>query len=187
MRLSTSTTLSRSMSAIAPPPSGGGYAAALAAPSGNGATSLIPFTTARNGLRRTRSGVSDGRTTSAEPAHAATAHMRTLPNRHTRLRIVLLSAAWTTLASASQSMPPGLYDVTTETSMPNLEENLRYTTTHERRCLNHEDLTDAFPVLSHPALKGCSLGAESREGDVVSYALICEGGHGTTGDARWEL
>jgi hypothetical protein len=113
--------------------------------------------------------------------------MRTLPNRSTGLRIALLSAAWATLASASQSMPPGLYEVTTETSMPNLEENLRYTTTHERRCLSHEDLADAFPVLSHPALRGCSLGAESREGDVVSYSLICQGGHGTTGDARWEL
>jgi hypothetical protein len=113
--------------------------------------------------------------------------MRTPPNRHARLRIAFLAAAWATLASASQSMPPGLYEVTTETSMPNLEENLRYTTTHERRCLMHEDLAAAFPVLSHPALKGCSLGAESREGDVVSYALTCEGGHGTTGDARWEL
>jgi hypothetical protein len=84
-------------------------------------------------------------------------------------------------------MPPGLYEVTTETTMPNLEENLRYTTTHERRCLSHEDLSVAFPVLGHPALKGCSLGRESRDGDVVSYTLICEGGHGTTGDARWEL
>jgi hypothetical protein len=113
--------------------------------------------------------------------------VQTPPNRHTRLRIVFVAAVWATLASASQSMPPGLYDVTTETSMPNLEENLRYTTTHERRCLTHEDLAMAFPVLSHPALKGCNLGAESREGDVVFYALICEGGHGTTGDARWEL
>jgi hypothetical protein len=101
--------------------------------------------------------------------------------------MALLTAIWATLAGASQSMPPGLYEVTTETSMPNLEENLRYTTTHERRCLTHEDLAGAFPVLSHPALKGCSLGRESREGDVVSYALICEGGHGTTGDARWDL
>jgi hypothetical protein len=84
-------------------------------------------------------------------------------------------------------MPPGLYEFTTETSMPNLEENLRYTTTHERRCLTYEDLAGVFPVLSHPALKGCRLGAESREDDVVSYALMCEGGHGTTGDARWEL
>jgi len=114
--------------------------------------------------------------------------MRTLPNPRAGVRrTVLLITAWASLASASQSMPPGLYDVTTETAMPHLEENLRYATTHERRCLTHQDLSQAFPILAHPALKDCSLGDEVREGEVVSYALICTGGHGTTGEARWEL
>jgi Protein of unknown function (DUF3617) len=112
--------------------------------------------------------------------------MGMLSNRNGARRIIVLTA-WASLACASQSIPPGLYEVTTETSMPHLEENLRYSTIHERRCLAHQDLSVAFPVLAHPALKGCSLGNEAREGDVISYALLCNGGHGTTGEAVWEL
>jgi len=78
-----------------------------------------------------------------------------------------------------------LYDVTTETGMPHLEENLRYATTHERRCLTEQSFSTAFPILQHPALKGCRLDQQKREGDVISAALICEGGHQTTGEAVW--
>ena len=71
--------------------------------------------------------------------------------------------------------------------MPNLEENLRYAITHEKRCLSQQELTSAFPILSHESLRGCKLDKESRHDDTVSYLLICEGGHGTTGTARWYL
>jgi hypothetical protein len=93
------------------------------------------------------------------------------------------------LAWSSQLMPPRLYEVTTVTAMPHLEENLRYATTHERRCLSQADLASAsaFPVLSHAALKDCRLGEESRQEDGVSYVLICDGGHGTTGGAQWRI
>ena len=93
------------------------------------------------------------------------------------------------LAWSSQLMPPRLYDVTTVTAMPHLEENLRYATTHEKRCLSQADLSSAsaFPVLSHAALKDCRLGEESRQEDGVSYVLICDGGHGTTGGAQWRI
>jgi hypothetical protein len=88
---------------------------------------------------------------------------------------------------ADETMPARFYDVTTETSMPHLEENLRYTTTRERVCLVHRALAVAFPILEHPALRGCSLRNESRQGDTVSYTLTCEGGHGTTGEAIWQV
>ncbi len=93
------------------------------------------------------------------------------------------------LAWSSDGMPSRLYDVTTVTAMPHLEENLRYATTHERRCLARADLSSAsaFPVLDHAALKGCKLEEESREEDSVSYVLICDGGHGTTGGALWRI
>ena len=71
--------------------------------------------------------------------------------------------------------------------MPHLEENLRYTITHEKHCLAHLPLATAFPILSHPALKGCRLTDESRKGETVSYALACTGGHGTTGGAIWHI
>jgi hypothetical protein len=89
---------------------------------------------------------------------------------------------------AAAAFSPGMYAVTTETGMPHLEENLRYSTTHERHCVTEpEALATAFPVLNHVSLKGCRLGNETRQGDTVSYVLACEGGHGTTGHATWEL
>ena len=91
--------------------------------------------------------------------------------------------------AASSALAPHFYDVTTVIAMPHLEENLRYATTHERRCLSRADLSSAaaFPVLRHVALSDCRLEAESREGDSLSYPLICEGGHGTTGSAVWRI
>jgi hypothetical protein len=71
--------------------------------------------------------------------------------------------------------------------MPHLEENLRYSVTHERRCLARQDLATAFPILEHASLKGCRLDHETPGQDSVSYLLVCDGGHGTTGDAIWQL
>jgi hypothetical protein len=90
-------------------------------------------------------------------------------------------------ALATDVVPRRLYDLTTETGMPHLDENLRYTTTRVQRCLTQNELWSAFPILRHAALKGCKLAEESREEDVVSSALICEGGRGTTGTATWRL
>jgi hypothetical protein len=88
---------------------------------------------------------------------------------------------------AAETLPPRQYEITTETLMPHLEENLRYATTHERRCVTHQELATAFPILSHPALQGCRLGREKRLDDIVSYELVCDPGHGTTGNAMWRL
>lgn len=90
-------------------------------------------------------------------------------------------------ARAAESMPPRLYDVTTETMMPHLEENLRYATTRQNRCLSGQELFAAFPVLSHASMQGCRLDEESRGDEAISYVLVCAGGHGTTGSAQWRL
>jgi hypothetical protein len=90
-------------------------------------------------------------------------------------------------APASQALPPGLYELVTETAMPHLEENLRYATTRRTACLDHRRLATAFPILEHAALAGCSLGGERRAGPAVHYRLICEAGRGTTGGAQWHL
>jgi hypothetical protein len=91
------------------------------------------------------------------------------------------------LARGSETFPAKVYDVTTETGMPHLEENLRYTITHQRHCLAHVPFATAFPILAHPALKGCRLSDASRHDETVSYALVCTGGHGTTGEAIWHI
>jgi len=88
---------------------------------------------------------------------------------------------------ASTACGAELYEVVTETTMPHLEENLRYATTREQRCLEETELWTAFPVLQYSALKDCRLDPESRREDAVSYALVCEGGHGTTGRATWRI
>ncbi len=103
------------------------------------------------------------------------------------LAILAASLAAGSHVRASEILPPKYYQVTTETGMPHLEENLRYATTREKRCLSHRELATAFPVLQHEALSGCRLDRESRQAGGVSYELLCEGGHGTSGTAVWRL
>ena len=103
-----------------------------------------------------------------------------------RVCIVATALAGGAIA-ASEPMPSRLYQVTTETVMPHLEENLRYAITHDERCLAQQDLATEFPILTHPALRDCTLEHEERRDDVISYVLVCAGGHGTTGSASWEL
>jgi hypothetical protein len=89
--------------------------------------------------------------------------------------------------AGSDAGPSQLYELTTETSMPHLEENLRYANTTRRQCLALSQLTMAFPILGHPALQGCKLENERRQLQSLSYQLVCTGGHGTTGAAVWHL
>jgi hypothetical protein len=88
-------------------------------------------------------------------------------------------------AQAAEVRPRQLYEITTETTMPHLEENLRYATTRVQRCLEENELWSAFPILDHAAMKDCRLEEESRHQSAASYALICKGG--TTGRATWQL
>lgn len=77
------------------------------------------------------------------------------------------------------------YEIVTETSMPHLEENLRYTKTREQQCFTAEQLTSAFAVLAQTAFAGCVLRHQDTEADTVSYRLVCDGNSGTTGTASW--
>ena len=101
--------------------------------------------------------------------------------------LTLISAFTAVSIPAAETMPARLYEVVTETSMPHLEENLRYAVTRENRCLAGEDLASAFPVLKSASLADCKLRHEGRHGDAVSYLLVCDGGHGTTGNASWRV
>jgi hypothetical protein len=101
--------------------------------------------------------------------------------------ILVALAAICGRAWCAEALPPGRYAMTTETAMPHLEESLRYANTHEERCLTHQSLATAFPVLTHPSLADCSLVDETRDDDVVSYRLVCTAGHGTTGSALWRF
>lgn len=89
--------------------------------------------------------------------------------------------------AASAVDSPRLYLVTTETLMPHLEENLRYTTERSQRCLDRKYLGSAFPILHHPSLASCQLQEQESGERVLSYVLACENSSGTTGTAVWRL
>ena len=88
---------------------------------------------------------------------------------------------------ASETTLARLYEVITETGMPHLEENLRYAVTRENRCLTDDELASAFPILSHPSLADCKLQHQRRDAPADSYLLVCQGSHGTTGNADWRF
>jgi hypothetical protein len=103
--------------------------------------------------------------------------------------LCLLLGSTLTLAQDAevQASTARMYDVVIEIGMPHLEENLRYATTRERTCLDRNDLARAFPVLHDPSLQDCRLVLVAQRADSASYALQCSGGHGTTGEARWQF
>ena len=99
----------------------------------------------------------------------------------------LLTAFAAASLSAAQTQPARLYEVVTETGMPHLEENLRYAVTRENRCLTDEELVSAFPILKSASLADCKLQRKRRDAHVNIYLLVCNGGHGTTGNASWRV
>ena len=91
-------------------------------------------------------------------------------------------------AALATESAPRLYEVTTETGMPHLEENLRYATRVERRCMDPRELTTAFWMLRDVSLEDCQLVKLTEEPDGTSlYELQCYSGHGTTGRAQWQF
>jgi hypothetical protein len=83
--------------------------------------------------------------------------------------LVLSPAAW-----GGETLRPGTYEVVVETVMPHLEENLRYATIREVRCLRSGEFASLFPVLKHDSLAGCSLRDASTRDESVRYRLICQ-------------
>ena len=98
-----------------------------------------------------------------------------------------LLGACLTAAAAADAPPRRLYEMTTETGMPHLEENLRYAVVTEKRCMSPQELSAAFWMLGDVSLQDCKLSKADEEVDAAVYRLQCTGGHGTTGDARWQL
>jgi hypothetical protein len=75
--------------------------------------------------------------------------------------------------AAAPAAEPGAYDITASTEMPHLEENLRYATVRERRCVR--ELASFFPILQHPSLEGCRLAGDR---------LVCASPEVATGTVR---
>lgn len=102
-------------------------------------------------------------------------------------RLASLACAVVLSACGTRAEPLRLFEVTTQTGMPHLDENLRYAVRTEQRCLDLQDLSAAFWMLDDVSLQGCTLNKVRESGDGASYLLQCSGGHGTTGHAEWQL
>jgi hypothetical protein len=107
--------------------------------------------------------------------------------RSTFRTLILVGAFAAVSIPASETTPARLYEVITETGMPHLEENLRYATTRENRCLTDEELASSFPILKSASLADCKLQRKRRDAQLNIYLLVCNGGHGTTGNASWRV
>ncbi len=110
----------------------------------------------------------------------------TLKQPTAALTLGMFAACMATLPAA-QGVPPRLYEVTTATGMPHLDENLRYATLTRKQCLDTRDLGGVFWMLKDASLQDCKLIKTSESAETARYELQCSGGHGTTGEATWQL
>ena len=97
---------------------------------------------------------------------------------------VVLVLADRVASATSVAAGPGRYALTVETVMPHLEENLRYATTRENRCLDGDEADTLFPLLRHQSFAGCSLEDGVMHGDQRHYSLRCQNPAAATGTAR---
>lgn len=96
---------------------------------------------------------------------------------------LLGTAAW----GSDEAVQSGAYEIIVQTVMPHLEENLRYATTRERRCVSGDTLGSVFPVLQHPSFNGCRLGHISAGRGELRAPLVCENPQVATGSAWWDV
>lgn len=85
------------------------------------------------------------------------------------------------------TLAAGQYEVTAQTLLPNLEENLRYATTRTRHCLATQEATDLFPILRHEAFTGCKLVSESSAHAELGFTLHCANPGAATGAAKFNI
>jgi hypothetical protein len=102
----------------------------------------------------------------------------------TRFTVCVGSVAWASLPASPLVLTPGSYELTVETLLPHLEENLRYATTQQRLCLGTQEAATLFPILTHAAFTGCALtGGQVIEGR-HEYALVCQNPQAASGVAQ---
>lgn len=103
-----------------------------------------------------------------------------------RLRVACLwlMPALAFAQAAGESLPSGEYEISAQIVMPNLEDNLRYTQRHERRCIRADEWPQVFATLRHESFAGCTLGRAVPRGDAVQYPLSCESAEVASGAAR---
>jgi hypothetical protein len=74
---------------------------------------------------------------------------------------------------AADAGPRRLYEVTTATSMPHLDESLRYATRTQARCIDIRDLSDEFWMLREVSLQDCRLLKVSESAEAAGATCWC--------------
>lgn len=90
-------------------------------------------------------------------------------------------------SAVAEGAMSSLYELVVETSMPHLEESLRYTKTTSTQCLTKSELLVTFPVLAEDAFRGCRLSKQALSDTHAAYRLVCPTSTGTTGTAIWRF
>lgn len=98
--------------------------------------------------------------------------------------MLIAAVTGTRVFGAPLVLNPGSYDISAQTLLPHLEENMRYATTRQRRCLGGQDVSALFPLFNHQALAGCALTHGQSTGQDHAYALTCDNPETATGTAR---
>jgi len=101
------------------------------------------------------------------------------------LSIFTLSLIGHTTDKSHVDVTPGEYEVSAQIIMPHLEENLRYATTNYTQCLNREDASSLFPILSHVSFSDCELVAKTAEEQFTEFDLVCLNAEAASGSARY--
>ena len=83
---------------------------------------------------------------------------------------ILLVASSAT--AAEPAIPPGRYALGSQTVMPHLDA-MRNSVDHRELCVADGALERLFPVLEHPALRGCTLAYPKPEAGGTRYVLAC--------------
>ena len=105
--------------------------------------------------------------------------------RSTDWRIVYsLAGLLVNVAAPAESFQAGVYDISTQTVMPHLEENLHYAISHERRCVQQQDLPLLFLILRQDSFAGCGLKGTHQTAGSVQLSLECKSKKVATGSAR---
>jgi hypothetical protein len=101
-----------------------------------------------------------------------------------RLAAGICGVLFAPVLAAPLVLNPGTYELTVETLLPHLEENLRYATTHQRHCLGTQEATTLFPILLHQAFTGCVLAGGQTVEDRLEYSLQCSNREAASGVAH---
>jgi Protein of unknown function (DUF3617) len=105
----------------------------------------------------------------------------------TRFAAGVCGAAWASVLASPLVLNPGSYELTVETLLPHLEENLRYATTRQRHCLGNQEATTLFPILRLEAFTGCALSSGHSVEGRLEYALQCKNPQAATGVAHFSV